>query len=40
MERQSATTTKTEVTARKNVAVWDKPYAQRILDKIIKGNAS
>jgi peroxiredoxin family protein len=36
MERQSPTTTKTEVTARKNLAEWDKDYAQRILDKIIK----
>jgi hypothetical protein len=40
MERQSPTTTKTEVSARKNLAEWDKAYAQRILDKIVKGGAS
>jgi hypothetical protein len=40
MERQSPTTTKTEVSARKNLAEWDKRYAQRILDKIVKGSAS
>jgi hypothetical protein len=40
MERQSPTTTKTEVTARKNLAEWDKGYAQRILDRIVKGGAS
>jgi hypothetical protein len=40
MERQSPTTTKTEVSARKNLAEWDKGYAQRILDKIVKGSAS
>jgi hypothetical protein len=40
MERQSPTTTKTEVTARKNLAEWDKAYAQRILDRIIKRSAS
>jgi uncharacterized protein HemX len=40
MERQSPTTTKAEVTARKNLAEWDKAYAQRILDKIIKGSVS
>src|SRR5689334_20529191 len=40
MERQSPTTTKTEVTARKNLAEWDKAYAQRILDRIVKQSAS
>jgi hypothetical protein len=40
MERQSPTTTKTEVSARKNLAEWDKAYAQRILDKIVKASAS
>ena len=40
MERTSPTTTKTEVTARKNLAEWDKDYAQRILDKIVKSRAS
>jgi ABC-type Na+ efflux pump permease subunit len=40
MQRASPTTTKTEVTARKNLAEWDKDYAQRIMDKIIKSRAS
>lgn len=40
MERASETTTKTEVTARKNVAEWDKDYAQHLLDKIVKASAS
>jgi ABC-type glycerol-3-phosphate transport system substrate-binding protein len=40
MERESPTTTKTEVTARKNVAEWDKDYAQTILNKIVKSSAS
>jgi hypothetical protein len=31
--------TKTAVTARKNLAEWDKDYAQRIMDKIIKSRA-
>jgi hypothetical protein len=36
MEQQGAQTTKTEVTARKNVAVWDKEYAEQLLQKIVK----
>lgn len=40
MERASETTTKTEVTARKNVAEWDKGYAQHLLDRIVKSSAS
>jgi ABC-type Na+ efflux pump permease subunit len=40
MERQSPTTTKTEVTARKNLAEWDKDYAQSLLDKIVKSGAT
>src|SRR6267378_7690191 len=36
MEQQGATATKTEVSARKNVAVWDKDYAQLLLGKIVK----
>ncbi len=36
MERQGAKTTKTEVSARKNIAVWDKDYAQQLLGKIVK----
>jgi hypothetical protein len=36
MEQQSAQTTKVEVSARKNIAVWDKDYAQELLNKIVK----
>jgi hypothetical protein len=36
MEQQGAQTTKTEVSARKNIAVWDKDYAQQLLGKIVK----
>jgi len=37
MERQGGgQTTKTEVSARKNIAVWDKDYAQQLLGKIVK----
>ena len=36
-ERQSATTTKLEVTARRNVADWDKELAERILERIVGG---
>lgn len=37
LERQSPSTTKAEVTARKNVAEWDKDYAKKLLDRIVKG---
>ncbi len=36
MEQQGGQTTKTEVLARKNIAVWDKDYAQQLLGKIVK----
>lgn len=36
-ERQSPTMTKVEVTARKNVAEWDKDFARRVLADIVKG---
>ena len=36
MERQDAQTTKTEVSARKNLVTWDKDYAQQVLSKIVK----
>jgi len=36
MEQQGAQTTKTEVSARKKIAVWDKDYAQQLLGKIVK----
>ena len=35
LERQGPKTTKVEVTARENLAEWDKEYAQRILNKIV-----
>ena len=35
MERQGPTATKTEVSARKNIAVWDKDYAQQLLNKMV-----
>jgi hypothetical protein len=40
MERQGATATKTEVSARKNLAVWDKDYAQQLLNKIVGQKAT
>lgn len=36
LERKSNTTTRTEVSARKNLAEWDKDYAQRLLSKIVQ----
>ena len=36
MERQNDQTTKVEVSARKNVAVWDQDYAKELLGKIVK----
>jgi hypothetical protein len=36
MERKDPSTTQVEVTARKNVAEWDKDYAQQLLSKIVK----
>jgi len=35
MEQQDTATTKIEVSARKNLAEWDKDYARTVLDKII-----
>lgn len=35
MQQQGAGTTKTEVSARKNVAVWDQDYARRLLSLIV-----
>jgi len=34
LERRSPTTTKVEVTARRNMAEWDKAYAQQLLARI------
>jgi hypothetical protein len=36
LDREDSNTTKVEVSARKNVAEWDKEYAQRVLSKIIE----
>jgi hypothetical protein len=36
LDRESPTTTKVEVTARENVAEWDKEYAQEILRRIVE----
>lgn len=36
MERKSPTTTRVEVTARKNMAEWDKEYAQQVLSRIVQ----
>ena len=35
MERQGPSTTKTEVSARKNLVSWDKDYAQQLLARIV-----
>jgi hypothetical protein len=35
MERKDPKTTRVEVTARKNLAEWDKAYAQQLLEKIV-----
>ncbi len=36
LQRESPTTTKVEVTARENVAEWDKEYAEQILRRIVE----
>jgi hypothetical protein len=36
LEQQSATSTRVEVTARKNLAEWDKEYAQQLLSRIVQ----
>jgi len=36
MERSDSSTTKVEVTARKNLAEWDKDYAKEVLQRIVK----
>jgi hypothetical protein len=36
MERKDPSTTRVEVTARKNLAEWDKDYAQQLLSKIVQ----
>ena len=36
MEQKDAKTTRLEVAARKNLAEWDKDYAQQLLSKVIE----
>jgi hypothetical protein len=36
IERKDAKTTRVEVAARKNLAEWDKDYAQQILSRIVE----
>lgn len=36
INRESATTSKVEVTARKNLAEWDKDYAKEVLNRIVQ----
>ncbi len=36
INRESPTTTKVEVTARKNLAEWDKDYAKQVLNRIVE----
>jgi hypothetical protein len=36
MEQQSDKTTRVEVSARKNLAEWDKEYAQQVLQRIVE----
>lgn len=36
LERESESTTRVEVTARKNLAEWDKEYAQQLLSRIVQ----
>jgi hypothetical protein len=36
IDRESATTSKVEVTARKNLAEWDKDYAKEVLNRIVQ----
>jgi hypothetical protein len=36
IEQESSTTTKVEVTARENLAEWDKDYAKEVLNRIVQ----
>jgi hypothetical protein len=36
MQRSDSATTKVEVSARKNLAEWDKGYAKEVLERIVK----
>jgi hypothetical protein len=37
LRRESPTTTKVEVIARKNLAEWDKEFARKVLARIVEG---
>lgn len=39
LARESATTTRAEVSARKNLVEWDKDYARALLDQIVKASS-
>jgi hypothetical protein len=36
LQQQDSATTKVEVSARKNLAEWDKDYARQVLERIVK----
>jgi hypothetical protein len=36
LQQQDSKTTKVEVSARKNLAEWDKDYARQVLERIVK----
>ncbi len=38
LERKSPTTTNVEVTARKNLAEWDKDFAKQVLQRIVSSS--
>ena len=38
LERKSPTTTNVEVTARKNLAEWDKDFAKQVLERIVSAS--
>lgn len=39
LEKESATTTRAEVSARKNLVEWDKDYAKELLNQIVKASS-
>ena len=38
IERESSTTTKVEVTAKKSAVNWEKDYAKQVLSRIVEGS--
>jgi hypothetical protein len=38
LERRGPNEVKAEIMARKNIVEWDKDYAQRLMDKLVKGS--